>query len=609
MCGIAGILSLTPIRCSDAEAITERLAHRGPDAQAIFISQDQLIGLGHRRLSVIDLSDSANQPMRSTDGRYVIVFNGEIYNYITLRNELVKVGKQFKTSSDTEVLLVGFEIWGVEILNRLEGMFAFAILDQIERTIFLARDRVGKKPLYYCSTSQYFIFASEPKAILAYKVWSPEINRCALVDFLRLGYIPDPETPWKDIYRLPAGSWALVTSTLSVKISSYWCVADHVSKRLEASEAMVFRQFSEILNISVAKRLVSDVPLGALLSGGTDSALICAIANEHLQGKLKTFNIGFEDKKHDERMYADKVAKVLGTDHHSFILSSKDALTYMHEYLDHFDEPFADTSSIPTLFVSKKTREHVTVALTGDGGDELFLGYGRYQWAERLNKWGSVGKFLSPLARNLPVPISRAGEIFAIQGSHQQLFTAEQGFFSEAELEKLLKPPIRPFNYAEARYPEMTNAERQALFDFHHYLKDCLLVKVDRASMKYALECRCPLLDHKMVEFAVSLPVKYKVRSGVRKYLMKKLLEQYLPAELVHRPKRGFSIPLEQWLSSEFRFMIDDYLSSLVIRRYGIVEEREVSKIVKQFKKGDKQLYHRIWCLIVLHRWLVNHVK
>jgi asparagine synthase (glutamine-hydrolysing) len=608
MCGITGIWSLTPIQRNDTEAITRKLAHRGPDAQSVFLNSDQSIALGHRRLSVIDLSNVANQPMVSANGRFVIVFNGEIYNYVALRNELSKHGIQFKTASDTEVLLAGFEKWGTSVMNRLEGMFAFAILDQIANKIFLARDRIGKKPLYYYSSDQVFVFASEPKAILAYPKCCAQLNQNALFEFLHVGYIPEPLTAWQSLSKLPSGTWAEVSAPDKIEVHRYWSLEGSTKIEIQQSEQGVITQFHDLLKEAVSKRLQSDVPLGALLSGGTDSSLICAVANQLLDGRLKTFNVGFDDQKFDERDYAQRVANKLGTEHHSFTLSSKDALNYMEEYLIHFDEPFADTSAIPTLMVSEKTREQVTVALTGDGGDELFLGYGSYQWAERLNTWGTIGSLLSPVLQKLPLPISKAGEMFSdLTAKRQHLFSVEQGFFSQAELRKIAKLDFTPFTYAEVSYLHKTPAERQALFDLNYYLKDDLLVKVDRASMRYGLECRCPLLDHKLVEFAVALPVQFKLRAGTRKYLPKKLLEDYLPGDLIHRPKWGFSVPLEKWLRTDLSYMIDLYLSESVVNRYGLLNEKEVSLLINRFKQGESKLYHRIWALIVLHHWLQRH--
>lgn len=608
MCGITGIWSTTHVNTQDAAQMTQRLSHRGPDAQAVYITPDQAIALGHRRLSVIDLSDSANQPMHSANGRYVIVFNGEIYNYVALRRELMQLGFQFKTSSDTEVLLVAFEKWGSAVLNRLEGMFALAILDQQLNKIFLARDRVGKKPLYYYCSAGMFLFASEPKAIVGYPGCKLRINTDALYDFLQVGYIPAPLTPWLEMRKLPAGCWAEVNSPSEIKVHEYWNVIAEVPYQIENSPQGVATQFHNLLSEAVAKRLRSDVPLGALLSGGTDSSLVCAIANEQLNGKLKTFNIGFDDQKFDERQYADAVAKMLGTEHYSFTLSSADSLHYVEEYLTHFDEPFADTSAIPTMMVSKKTREQVTVSLTGDGGDELFLGYGSYRWAERLRSWKYLGKPLSGMLKRLPAPLSKAGEMFdAPIEVRQHLFSVEQGFFSRQELTKIIAAPYKKFAYTTQNITGKTEAEQQALFDFNYYLKDDLLVKVDRASMRYALECRCPLLDHKVVEFVTALPVQFKIQDGVQKYLPKKALEAYLPKDLIYRKKWGFSVPLEKWLRTELKYLIDTYLSDAVLSRHGLVNAAEVKVLVKRFQNGESRLYHRIWVLVVLHYWLHIH--
>lgn len=611
MCGISGILSTTPILRENIEIITQALAHRGPDAQAVYISPDESIAIGHRRLSVIDLTSEANQPMHSLDGRYSIVFNGEIYNYLLLRSELMNSGVQFRTLSDTEILLAGFEKWGVKVLDRLEGMFAFAILDQHEKKLFLARDRIGKKPLYYYCSSKFFLFASEPKAILRYPECKPQIDRNALINFLHTGYIPEPLSGWEGIFKFPAGTWAEISAPDHIQFHQYWSI-ENADFAIETTERSILTQFHSLLTKSIGKRLKSDVPLGALLSGGTDSSLVCAIANELLGGRLKTFNIGFDDQKFNEHSFADRVARELRTEHYSHMLSSKDAIQYLEEYLLHFDEPFADTSAIPTLMVSRKTREQVTVALTGDGGDELFLGYGSYRWAERLKMWQFPGNLLSGFFKKLPHPYAKAGEMFSRpweESLRSHLFAVEQGFFTHAELSTLVDQPYSPFVFNNVKFFQKSEAERQALFDLKYYLKDDLLVKVDRASMRYALECRCPLLDHRLIEFAIDLPLNYKIRGSTQKYLPKKLLERYLPKDLIYRPKWGFSVPLDKWLRTELCYMINDHLSESNVDEFGFVKAKKVSILVKRFLQGDSTLYHRIWILIVLHYWLRKHAS
>ncbi|MBX2901208.1 MAG: asparagine synthase (glutamine-hydrolyzing) [Cyclobacteriaceae bacterium] len=607
MCGITGVVSINPIDRAAVEKITLMLAHRGPDAQAVYLTPEQTVALGHRRLSIIDLRDAANQPMHSPTGRYTLVFNGEIYNYEILKKELQARGTVFKTTSDTEVLLAAYEAWGKEALNRLEGMFALAIYDHRNRSLFLARDRVGKKPLYYYQSQNLFVFASEPKAILAYPACKPKINTQALLNFLQLGYIPEPLTAWQNIHKLPAACWGVVTEPGKIQINSYWSINGQVNYDVEEDEIAVTNRLSELLSNAVKKRLRSDVPLGALLSGGTDSSVVCALANEHLKGKLKTFNIAFTDAQFNESKYAERVARVLGTDHHTFSLTAPEAVGYMHKYLGHFDEPFADTSAIPTLMVSEKTRQQVTVALTGDGGDELFLGYGSYRWAERIATWQWAGKAMAPLLSKMPRAFSKAGQMLQAN-SPQEIFTIEQGFFTNTEMQKLSIASYSPFQFlhpANSKAP----AERQALFDFNYYLPDDLLVKVDRASMYYGLECRCPLLDHEVAAYAFALPMQYKMRGRVQKYLLKKLLERYLPHELVHRPKWGFGVPLESWLRTDLAYLIEEYLNSEIVNRYALVHAKEVNKLVTRFNTGESGLYHRIWVLIALHFWLTQHAR
>ncbi len=609
MCGIVGIWSNKQVSEEEIVKVTQTLNHRGPDAHAVYISPDRNIAFGHTRLSVIDLSFEANQPF--VRNGFVIVFNGEIYNYRTIRNDLINEGVYFTTESDTEVLLAAYEMWGQRMLTNLEGMFAFAIYNTADNKIFLARDRIGKKPLYYYYFDGLFIFASEPKAILAHPTCKANIDYDALGIFLHLGYIPEPVTAWKNIHRLPAAGWVEFSIPDKLDIKRYWDIGDAPSNN-EFSDRNALNQFHSILFNAVTKRLHSDVPLGALLSGGTDSSLVCALANEQLTGKLKTFHIGFEEQEYNESHYAEKVARVLGTEHHTFVLSIKEAIRYVEIYLNHFDEPFADTSAIPTLMVSELTRKQVTVALTGDGGDELFLGYGTYRWADRLKTWERLGSPFSTLLQALPAPLNKAGEMLATAGTDQRshIFSVEQGFFTLFELSRLVRQPLATFSFSDKPFKKIyTAAERQAFFDLNYYLKDDLLVKVDRASMRYALECRCPLMDHELVEFALTLPAHYKMRGRIQKYLPKKLLRTYLPDELVHRTKQGFSIPLASWLRADLRYLVDTYLSQEVIKKFAFVDTQQVRLLVSRFLNGEEKLYHRVWALIVLHRWLQTHAK
>jgi asparagine synthase (glutamine-hydrolysing) len=619
MCGISGIMSQAKVDPTVGREMTHSLGHRGPDAENIFYNEYGNLILGHTRLSVIDLSDSANQPMHSADGKLTIVFNGEIYNYQSLRKELVNLNLDivFRTNSDTETILFAFAQWGPAMVSRLEGMFAMAIYDHSSNALFLFRDRLGKKPLFYSETPELFVFASEIKSLLKHPVVAAQkvVNMNALHKFLHLGYIPQPDTIFSGIRKFPSGSWAKKKSESRLEIREYWSAKSalkHPSTILNRDSAATKLELKSRLHASVEKRLISDVPVGTFLSGGTDSSLVTAIASQHHKGQLKTFTIGFKESKYDETNYAEQVARHLRTDHHTLELGENDAIDLVETYLHHFDEPFADTSAIPTMLVSKLARKEVTVALTGDGGDELFMGYGSYDWARRL-KNPLVKTFQYPASNFLKVfgndRLKRIGKMLERVESDRipsHIFSQEQYFFSDRELRLLLAKPenYSSFSYSWNASVDLTPAEQQAIFDLDFYLKDDLLVKVDRASMYYSLECRCPLLDIQVVKIALQLSEKYKIQRGEHKWILKELLKEYLPDNLIFRPKWGFSVPLPKWLNGKLGYLIDDYLNDAVIENFGIVRKEVVKELIGKFKLGEQHLYNRLWVLIVLHKWL-----
>ncbi len=614
MCGIAGILSKSGVDSSDTiEKMTLALSHRGPDAQGIFISPDCTLALGHRRLSVLDLSGSANQPMHSLDDAYVIVFNGEIYNFKDVRKTLEGAGHSFRTNSDTEVLLVAFQVWGTGMLDRLNGMFAFAIYDKHKKELWLFRDRLGKKPLYYYIDREIFIFASEIKSILTNSKIDRTINKSALFQFLHLGYIPESHTAWNNIFKFPSGSYAFINVSFELSIHSYWSLntQQDLTKMPDP-----FKSLKNLLTESITKRLVSDVPLGTFLSGGTDSSLVTAIASQLTTTKLKTFNIGFKDQKFNESDYARKVATKLNTDHYEYTVSNNDALEMTEHYIEHFDEPFADTSAIPTMLVSKLARKHVTVALTGDGGDELFLGYGAYKWADRLEN--PLIQLLQPFIKYVlekahSSRYNRVANLFEPITSDERrshIFSQEQYFFSSAQISNLLISTLnyQPFTYNDGNLEKLSGAERQAIFDVQFYLKDDLLVKVDRSSMYYGLECRSPFLDYHIVEFAMALPKYFKSKKGVDKWILKKILEDYLPKELIYRPKWGFSVPLASWLKGELKYLIDTYLNEKLVLDIGLFDPDYIKNLRIRFFSGKEDyLYNRLWVIILIHKWMVRN--
>ncbi len=621
MCGIAGIVSKMKVEPQTIQRLTNALRHRGPDAEDTYINNAGTTSLGHTRLSIIDLSDLANQPMHSVDGRHVIVFNGEIYNFKNLRKEieLLNPDIKFRTNSDTEVILNAFDCWGVEMVHRLEGMFALAIYDTILDKLFLFRDRVGKKPLYYFCDHQHFIFASEIKSLLTHHAVaeSKEIDKQAVHEFLYLGYIPEPKTIYRSIRKFPAGSVGEVWSNLSFSFHPYWKAEDQLrDKRISINVSTIKATLRDKLHTAVQKRLVSDVPLGSFLSGGTDSSLVTAIASEYTKGPIKTFSVGFKESKFDEHQFAAQVASHLKADHHEYILSESEAAGMLETYLNHLDEPFADTSAIPTMLVSKLARKEVTVALTGDGGDELFLGYGTYTWANRLSN-PLFKAIQSPLAFGLKTfggerlkRIAHLLEKVDKQYLRSHIFSQEQYFFSDSEIRnKLLKQTLdyEPFRYNDpALVITLSEEEKQAIFDFNFYLKDDLLVKVDRASMFHGLECRCPLLDHEVIEFALSAPIHVKRRGDINKWILKEILKEYLPDHLIYRHKWGFSIPLSRWLKNELSYLMN-YLDDEHLEKTNVFNPVYIRDMVDRFHEGEDYLYNRLWVLIIIQRFLLSH--
>jgi asparagine synthase (glutamine-hydrolysing) len=619
MCGIAGIVLTRPGQAQELQQMTERLRHRGPDAIGYFHDPSGRVFFGHTRLCILDLTPSSNQPFCSANGRYVVTFNGEIYNFQNLRKILAeKHGIMFRTTGDTEVIAEGFAVWGTALAEKLEGMFAFAIADLQTGRVSFCRDRVGKKPLYYFRNEAGFYFSSEIKGLLEVTGVRDalRINRRSISSFLHLGFIPEPDTIYQNIRKFPAGHYGVLADN-ELSLTSYWEIGNTITPAKKSPG--VVEELYGILEESVTSRLVSDVPVGTFLSGGTDSSLITAIASKNVSKQLKTYSIGFRESKYDERVYAEGVAKALKTDHTAYELSEKDARDLLEIYLDHFDEPFADTSAIPTMLVSKLARAEVTVALTGDGGDELFQGYGSYVWADRLRSplWrlskGPLSIALDLTNNNRLQRISDLLDRVEYGGIRSHIFSQEQYFFSQKEIINELLPAEQPKFIFEYRDPpeladQLTSSELQALFDFNYYLRDDLLVKVDIASMYYGLECRCPLLDHRVIEFATSLDFSYKVRNRRAKWILKEMLRKFLPSALIDRQKWGFSIPLSRWLKGEFKYLINDYLNEKVVAEARLVKPEYVEDLKKDFFSGKDYLYNRLWLLIVLHRWWIKNV-
>ncbi|MBC6988302.1 asparagine synthase (glutamine-hydrolyzing) [Hymenobacter sp. BT491] len=616
MCGIAGFLNITSASPLDEAALrgmTTCLAHRGPDADGFYF--DGKVGLGHRRLSILDLSTAANQPMHSHNERYVIIFNGEVYNFHEIAE---KLGVPMRTTSDTEVILEAYVRFGPEFVHLMNGMFAIAIYDKQTQTLDIFRDRMGIKPVYYYLDNQIFAFASELKSI----VHVPEVKKTLTIDaeavrhFLHLGYIPRPHSIYSQIRKMDSGSYVRVSGS-ELTETRYWKLEDQIKDQVISDRQEAKAQLNELLVSSVRYRMIADVPFGTFLSGGVDSSLVTAIAQSVSSTPVKTFSIGFDSAKHNESDYAKAVADKLGTNHHSFQVTYKEAMDTVGTLAGIYDEPFADSSAVPTLMVSKLARQHVTMTLSGDGGDELFHGYGMYTWANRLARQplrglrqpaaavlGQMGNRYKRVAQLVAFPDAKR------ERSH--IFSQEQYLFTETELDKLLQPKWQSkaalreqWQWPAGRTP--TAAEKQALFDMQYYLQDDLLVKVDRATMEHSLETRVPLLDYRVVQFALNVAPQLKMHDGESKSLLKDVLYDYLPRSIFQRPKWGFSVPLGTWLKNELHYLIDEHLSAESIESAGFVQYSAVKQLVDRFERGEDYLYNRIWLLIVLHQWLALH--
>jgi len=611
MCGINGYFSPSKkFNSNHIHVMNNAMPHRGPDAQGVF--SDEVAGLGHLRLSILDLSEHANQPMVSASGRYQIAFNGEVYNFNEIKADIKKLypNFRFKTTSDTEVLLEAFEIWGPEMIHRFNGMFAIAIYDTIEKTLYIYRDRLGIKPIYYLWDGANFVFASELKAIKKIKELKFTVDKEAVNLFLHLGYIPQPHSIYNEVKKFPVGAYAIIKEN-NFEIKTFWEASSKINKEVLSDEVEAKKQLKELLISSVEYRMIADVPFGTFLSGGVDSSLVTGIAQSISTLPVKTFSIGFKEAKNNESSYARAVSNHLKTQHTEFTVTENEAKAIVPHLMKIYDEPYSDSSAIPTMMVAELARKQVTMTLSGDGGDELFMGYGAYSWANKLNNtW--LKQFHNTLAFALKFGDSRkqrVAELLKFDGDvnlQAHIFSQEQYMFSKKEIKNLLTDNY--YNETEIFYPHSKNrmlrpAEEQALFDINYYLKDDLLVKVDRATMHHSLETRVPLIDYRIVEFALNLDENLKQHNGTQKYLLKQVLYDYVPKEIFDRPKWGFSIPLNKWLKTDLRFLLDQYLNKSIVEQFGLVQFELVNYYVKAFLAGKEYYYNRVWLLIVLHQW------
>lgn len=589
------------------------IRHRGPDKQNFY--NDEKVSLGHARLKVIDLSDDANQPFYSKNGRYVMVYNGEVYNFRELAAEMKYTAV---TKSDTEIILECFQRYGENFVNKLNGMFAIAIYDKETGEIRIWRDRFGIKPLYYYWDDTNFAFASELKALYTLP-FQKLINEQSLHDFLFLEYIPQPNTILKNYYKLGNGK-QLIANGKSLILQTYYELTDRIISPSEISEKNALDEFEDLFNSSLKYRQISDVKVGSFLSGGVDSSAICSGLKSTGSG-VDSFNIGFSDSQYDESHFAGKVASELGMKHHHYQLNSDDLLENFERIFNHYDEPFAVSSVFPTYKVSQLAKSDITVALSGDGGDELFMGYGHYKWYSRLknldSNMGKIGrKSASSILSYLPSKYARIAGLLDyenLKSDWPHVWSQEQYMFSETEINRLTSR----INYSNSLKNSWNEIQKStddpllqiSLFDIKHYLADDLLYKVDIASMANSLEVRLPFLDYRLVEYCINLPSSLKIKNKESKYLLKKYLLKYLPSELVFRKKWGFGAPIDHWLKHELSFLMDEYLNKDRINKSGLVDPQIVHELVRNFRNGKHFLYKRIWALIVLEIWIERHFR
>lgn len=644
MCGIAGFLMSSASSSEETKSwlksMTDAILHRGPDEGGEWVSRESNVALGHRRLSVIDLSAAGAQPMMSPSGRFVMVYNGEIYNHTAIRAELESSGLvgQWRGHSDSETIVTGFEVWGIEAtLQRTVGMFALAIWDRERQELTLARDRLGEKPLYYGwqgMTKPTFLFGSELGALRAHPSFSGEIDRNALCSYLRHNCVGGTHSIYQNIFKLAPGcllSLSLREPTPVVK--SYWSAQEVVLQGLNnpfrgsAEEAV--EELNGLLCDAVKQQMVADVPLGAFLSGGVDSSVIVSLMQAQSSRAVKTFSIGFVEKKYNEAEFAKAVAKHLGTDHTELYVTPEQAMTVIPKLSKLYSEPFADSSQIPTFLVSELAREHVTVSLSGDAGDELFCGYNRYQitsqgwnklkkvplsWrtslAQMITKispktWERFAGFMphahigDKIYKGAAVMTSRtAGELY--QGLASHWTDPSSVVIGGAEYYGLN-------SHLEQKFGSLGPVELMMLFDLLGYLPDDILAKVDRAAMAVSLETRVPFLDHRVVEFAWTLPLQYKLCNGVTKWPLRQILYRHVPRDLIERPKMGFGVPLGEWLRGPLREWAEELLSERKLREGGFFHSNSIRAKWGEHLSGARNWQHHLWSVLIFQSWLESN--
>ncbi len=641
MCGITGLYTFEPRPDKGAlqnivTNMRDTLLSRGPDSGGVWLDGEMPLALAHRRLSILDLSPAGHQPMVSNSSRYVITYNGEIYNFKQLRQEL---NYDFKGNSDTEVLLAAIEAWGFrKTLDKINGMFAIALWDRKAKALYFARDRMGKKPLYIGWAGSTLVFASELKAIHAHPDFNPDIDRDSLTSYMRFGYVPAPMCIYKQVWQLQAGgmmaldlSMLRAGQDLKPLMESYWSHKDALIKaRSTPVTGNVIEEFEELLSTCVGDRMISDVPLGAFLSGGIDSSTIVALMQKQARSPVKTYSIGFNETGFNEAQHAKKIAEHLGTHHHELYINAGDALDIVPKLPTIYDEPFADISAIPTYIVSKFARESVTVALSGDGGDEVLGGYNRHISAPKA--WDITNNHipaplrepLSKMIKSVPTSLWDRLRFNRPQfGSHMHKFAEILNKHSESDVYMSLisnwqspKTLVRggyeeliPLVDPKMQIEDLSFAETMMYWDTLSYLNGDILTKLDRASMAVSLEARAPLLDRRIYEYVWRLPMEYKIRGKQGKWLLRQVLKNHIPDELFNRPKQGFSVPVANWLRGELREWAEDLLDEKTLREQGLLDYMQVKNMWEQHQRGKGNHAQKLWTVIMFQAWHKKWVR
>ncbi len=647
MCGITGFIDsdagtstaeLTSIVTRMSDAIT----HRGPDDSGVWTDAQHGVAFGFRRLAIIDVSPAGHQPMVSANERFIIIFNGEIYNYEDLRQELMALGHSFRGHSDTEAMLAGFSQWGIEAtIEKMNGQFALGLWDRQENTLTLIRDRLGVKPMYYGWMGKTFLFGSELKALQCHPDFKGEIDRNALALYMRHNCIPAPYSIYKSIEKLRPGCYLTLklNGRPEMKITTYWsakkAAEDGALHPFQGGDADALDQLDVLLSESVKKRMISDVPLGAFLSGGIDSSTIVSLMQKQSERPVKTFTIGFNEPEYNEANHAAVVAKYLGTDHTELYVTPEEARAVIPRLAKMYDEPFSDVSQIPTYLVSKLTRQYVTVSLSGDGGDELFAGYNRYNWGNNI--WNGIGwmpggmrqaaagamRFLSPAKwdnlfrknskilpsdARVPYPgdkMHKMAEVMGVRSKEDLYIHLVSHWKHPAQLVVDAKEPYTSLT-DRAQWADVPDFTRWMMYqDLVSYLPDDILVKVDRASMATSLEARVPFIDdHRVVEFAWKLPLSMKIRDGKTKWILRQLLYKYVPQTLIERPKMGFGVPIDSWLRGPLRDWAEDLLDESRMKAEGYLNPAEIRQKWSEHLKGGRNWQYYLWDILVFQDWL-----